>query len=257
LSSYLDHLRIYAKPSTFVWASHQARLAPLAAADVDQFINDRLASGVTRETINGTLRYIRAEANFCGAPIPKLKLLKTTRRLPTILSASNVHDLINESSGYVQLAILLAARAGLRLSEIEHLRGCDVTGGTISVVAHDGWSPKSHAEREIPTHRSLVGPLRLLRIAPRGAATPFPIARLGASKGLAKGVKAAFDAVGLGGFRRGGLHALRRTWASQMLAAGADIETVRELGGWADLEVVLRYVASTTPRKVDAITRLE
>ncbi len=46
---------------------------------------------------------------------------------------------------------------------------------------------------------------------------------------------------------------LRRTFASELLGRGADIETVRELGGWADLVTVQRYLASTSERKRSAV----
>ncbi len=53
-----------------------------------------------------------------------------------------------------------------------------------------------------------------------------------------------------------GLHMLRRSFASHALAAGADVETVRVLGGWASLAVVQRYVASSTDLKRAAVERL-
>jgi len=56
---------------------------------------------------------------------------------------------------------------------------------------------------------------------------------------------------------RAGLHMLRRSFASHVLARQADIETVRELGGWSDLSVVQRYVASTEELKRKAVEGLD
>ncbi len=36
-------------------------------------------------------------------------------------------------------------------------------------------------------------------------------------------------------------HALRHTFASRLVAAGVDLRTVQELGGWRTLSMVQRY----------------
>jgi site-specific recombinase XerD len=70
-------------------------------------------------------------------------------------------------------------------------------------------------------------------------------------------VREAFVVAGLwDADRKCGLHMLRRTFASRLLGSGVDIETVRELGGWADLTTVQRYVASTDDRKRAAVEKL-
>ena len=55
---------------------------------------------------------------------------------------------------------------------------------------------------------------------------------------------------------RPGLHALRRTWASQLLKLGADVETVKELGGWSSLAVMEHYLRSDEETKRRAIELL-
>lgn len=49
------------------------------------------------------------------------------------------------------------------------------------------------------------------------------------------------------GQKDGGLtfHCLRHTGASRMLGRGVDIDTVRRIGGWADLDVLRRYLHPT------------
>lgn len=61
------------------------------------------------------------------------------------------------------------------------------------------------------------------------------------------------------GQKEGGLtfHALRHTGASRMLERGTDIETVRRLGGWTDLDVLKRYLHPTddaSRRAVEAVS---
>lgn len=48
-------------------------------------------------------------------------------------------------------------------------------------------------------------------------------------------------------------HCLRHTGASRMLAAGADVKTVMEIGGWKNLAVMNRYLHPTEDRKLAAV----
>lgn len=48
-------------------------------------------------------------------------------------------------------------------------------------------------------------------------------------------------------------HCLRHTGASRMLAAGVDVKTVAEIGGWKSLAVMNRYLHPTDDRKREAV----
>jgi len=41
---------------------------------------------------------------------------------------------------------------------------------------------------------------------------------------------------------RGDLHSFRRFFATQMMRAGVDADTVRQWGGWKSLETMMRYL---------------
>jgi integrase len=49
-----------------------------------------------------------------------------------------------------------------------------------------------------------------------------------------------------------GVHTCRHSWASRMIEAGADLVTLRDLGGWSDLSLVSRYSHFRPQRGVDA-----
>ncbi|MCZ6478883.1 MAG: site-specific integrase, partial [candidate division NC10 bacterium] len=51
-------------------------------------------------------------------------------------------------------------------------------------------------------------------------------------------------------------HCLRHTFASRLVMAGTDLETVRELGGWANLSMVQRYAHPSPQHKADAVERI-
>ena len=52
------------------------------------------------------------------------------------------------------------------------------------------------------------------------------------------------------------IHALRHTWASGMVEAGADLVLLQQLGGWSSLAMVSRYAHFRQERAVDATARM-
>jgi len=49
----------------------------------------------------------------------------------------------------------------------------------------------------------------------------------------------------------------RRTFAKELLGRGINVETVRQLGGWSDLSIVMRCVTNSEARKSRAIEALD
>lgn len=241
----------------------------LAPRDLDGFVEARLRE-VSAASVNGQLRHLRAAMNHAlehGAmrelPV-RVKLLKTTRRIPRILGLVELDRLLGCADRPYDLILLLAAKAGLRHQEILHLQVGDIDFGAweIHVSAKAGWSPKSHAERVVP----FGSKLRLALQAHIGqlwnGALPeawlFPGYEGRQRQSVTEPIRQAFRDAGLyKPSEKPGLHQLRRTWASSLLAKGADIETVRELGGWADLVTVQRYLSSSTDLKRRAIDSLD
>jgi len=234
-------------------------------------VKQRHAEGVSPETINGALRVLRAALRLAtepGAPLegrvpPRVKLLRVTRRIPSILEDQQLEALLEGAPAPFDLMLLLAARAGLRHQEILHLqvRDIDFRGGRVRVAAKPGWTPKSHEERAVPIGARLAGRLAL-HVESLGEPRPdswlFEGNEGGPRVNAAEPVREIFRQAGLyDGVDRPGLHMLRRTFASGLLVKGVDLNTVRELGGWKDLQTVQRYLASTDSLKRAAIQALE
>jgi integrase len=213
---------------------------------------------VSKGSINGELRTLKAalhravdNADLDRLPC-KIKLLKTGSKLPTVLDECQLRLLLKASPQlWLRTLLLLGAKAGLRHAEALWLRPCDIDADEIRVVSKAGWSPKSHHERRLPLRSpSLRAALDeyLPTVADRGWL--FPGYDGGPLAGAHKAVRAAFKTAGLyDRADRSGMHMLRRTWATALLGAGVDIETVRQLGGWRDIETVQRYVTSDAKRK--------
>ena len=283
IQRYLDRQQIHAKTSSFQSAESCCRrlkahfgkmdALKLKPRDLEAFIADRLKK-VSREGANRDLRYLKAllrqavdEQTIPTLPF-KIKLLKTTRKLPTILSTEELRHLLEKAGPDIRPILLTAAMTGLRNSELRSIwwEDIDFQNHTLAVRAKPelDFSPKSHAEREIPLNALVMETLQQQRsvLAHTGPQNlVFPRDHETGSRwddsGLCKAVKAVFKDAGLADTkRRPGLHLLRRTFASHALANGTDIETVRELGGWASLEVVQRYVRSSDGLKRAAVERL-
>jgi integrase/recombinase XerD len=274
LDAYLAHVRVRRKANTARSAEYHAKwlLSGLGAdtnvnelrpVTVDRFIDARRARGAPVSTVNAHLRILRAacrhavEAGLLTAA-PSVKLLRETRTLPTVLDAGELERLLAQAGPEVRLAVALAANAGLRHAEILHLRAEDVdlAQGLLYVRAKEwpgggAWSPKAHAERIVPLNTALRAALEL---APTKGWL-FPGREDGPRVGLYAEVREAFRAAGLYA-NRPGLHKLRRTFASRLLAGGADVNTVRELGGWADLVTTQRYLVSSDASKRRAVELL-
>jgi integrase len=97
---------------------------------------------------------------------------------------------------------------------------------------------------KVPVSRRLRAALdaHLATLEPKGAYL-FPalqVGSVGARRNLViRHFSDACDAAGVVGFT---FHGLRHTGASRMLAARVDIETVRRIGGWANYDVLRRYL---------------
>jgi integrase len=275
--TYLSRLRAHAKSTSAKQADVQAELlmrhfgrtfdvCGLRPSDLDGFIESRLET-VRKPTVNVALGVLRSAMRHGVAEgiLPRLPCrvtkLKEGKRLPRVLEPAQVRSLLAVAAPPFDAMIGLAAYAGLRHQEILHLqaRDVDLNGGLVKVTAKPGWSPKSHHEREVP----LSEPLRAL-LEPHVQAAPSPTSWLfPGNEGTARvhahePIRKAFQAAGLyDPEAKPGLHSLRRTWATALLGASVDIETVRQLGGWSDLVTVQRYVTSTDDRKRLAIAALE
>jgi len=163
---------------------------------------------------------------------------------------------------------LLAVRTGMRSGELRALRweDLDLRAGWVTVARRASWvaskrkwdigPPKSGSGRRIPladdAREALAAWPRTLGTdlvlpAPRGGFRPDWMAR--------NALRRAMRVAGVEGKARP--HDARHTWASHLLRAGVDVETVRRLGGWSSLTMVLRYVHTGEDAMVDAIRRLQ
>lgn len=152
------------------------------------------------------------------------------------------HALANSPPDW-QLAIALAAYAGLRAGEVCRLRREHVTETDITV-----WHGKGDRTLRIPTHPEIWR-----RVAPLPPGLVFPAPGGGQRRELTNAARKHFDALGMPDVH---LHRFRHWYACALLAGGADIVTVRDLMRHKSIQTTEMYLRIVNRQREIAITAL-
>jgi integrase len=196
------------------------------------------------------------------ATLPEFpKLPRPGRKLPDAPSTEEVRAMLTHATGWLRVAVALAAYAGLRMGEVRALevRDVDLDGARILVRrAYSGdevLSPKSTHERVVPIAAMLVDyvreamrdklPTALVVVNERGR-TPGRTLVLNRLKALQR----------KHGLRERSFHSLRHHFCSELVSAGVGAEAVRVLAGHASLTVTQQYVHASAGELRAAIAKL-
>ncbi len=159
------------------------------------------------------------------------------------------------SQGYVdhlQPMFLLAINTGLRRGELFQLQWPDVdlAGKTLTVR---GRITKSGQTRHVPVNEEAQQAIERWRINTNETGWVFPGKGGQQLTTIRTSWRSILKAAGISDFR---WHDLRHHFASQLVMAGVDLNTVRELLGHSDLEMTLRYAHLSPDHKAEAVGRL-
>jgi site-specific recombinase XerD len=160
--------------------------------------------------------------------------------------------------------VILAINTGLRWSEeaVLRWRDVDVLSGFLTVrLAKNGQA------RRVPLNRAARAALvdqdarrqrtndpeaLVFRVAYRTVSREF-VRAVGAAQTSLRAAGRHEEANRLDGVT---WHALRHTFASRLVAAGVDLRTVQELGGWRTLAMVQRYAHLAPGHLVAAVKKI-
>jgi integrase len=143
--------------------------------------------------------------------------------------------------------VLLALNTGMRRGELFNLKWEDVhfAGQILTVV---GETAKSGKTRHIPMNKEALSVLRDWHEQRKESELVFPSADGGRLDNIKTSWEGLIKAAQIKNFR---FHDLRHDFASKLVMAGVDLNTVRELLGHADIKMTLRY-AHLAPEKLAA-----
>ncbi|MEQ1724647.1 MAG: tyrosine recombinase XerC [Sphingopyxis sp.] len=237
-------------------------LSALTPADLRSFLSARRADGLTNASAARELSASRGFLTFvggAGARVPMVRGPRVKRGLPRPVSPDEAVDLAGEVADGARLpwvgardfaVLLLLYGAGLRISEALGLTG-EALGATdvLRVTGKRGKMravPLLGAVREAMAAYAQMCPYSLSRDEPlfRGARGGVLSAAL-----VRRAVQGARRRLGLND--RTTPHALRHSFATHLLAGGADLRALQELLGHASLSSTQVYTGVDTARLLD------
>jgi integrase len=141
---------------------------------------------------------------------------------------------------------LLALNTGLRRGEIVQLTWADIDLHAKRLTVRAGYA-KSGKARHIPLNSEVVALLKTVKKSNGGEGRLFSVL------GIGKAWERLMTAAKIEEFR---FHDLRHTFASKLVMAGVDLNTVRELLGHGDIKMTLRYAHLAPEHKAAAVELL-
>lgn len=223
------------------WIHHLIRERRLATSSINIAVNAvRFLYGVT----------LQREVQALLAGIPRMK--RNTRRAE-VYARSEIEAILTAPTQARDRAFLMTVYAsGLRLSEATHLQTKDIDRARMQLRVRNG---KGAKERVLPLSQRLLQELEGYWRTQRqgrpgwdslwlflGEEADQPINR-------STGQNIYYRAVRKSGVRRkGGIHLLRHSFATQLIESGVELTLVQRLLGHASLLTTARYLHVTAAR---------
>ncbi len=236
--------------------------------ELERYTAELRAEGLASATIarrtaaaRSFFRHLQLIGARADNPAAEIELPRRTRKLPRTLSAGEAERLIDAAAGTTPRALRnralveLLYGSGLRISEATGLEksGVDLDERVVRVIG------KGNKERVVPVGRQAVEALRryLSRGRPYLDRRHRPELFLNA-KGGALTRSGAFlilrDLAAKAGLEPGRVHPhlLRHSFATHLLEGGADLRSVQEMLGHADLSTTELYTHVSDRRRREA-----
>lgn len=257
----------------------------MGAAEVEGFLSHLAVEGqVAASTQNQALAALLfLYREVLDVKLPWLKDLQRAKRpvrLPVVLTANEVQDVLDQMRGRPQLMARLLYGSGLRLMECIRLRVKDIDFARHEILVRDGKGGKDRVtmlpDKVVPALEAQLSAVRELHEQDLDAGfgdvyLPYALARKYPNAGRELGWKYVFPARGYSTDPRSGAvrrhhmnakglqrafkqavrasgivkpatpHTLRHSFATHLLQAGHDIRTVQELLGHKDVSTTMIY----------------
>ena len=215
----------------------------------------RLQSPVRPATVNrelSLLKHMYTKAIEWGKckenPAKKVKKLKGEVKRVRFLMPDEVQTLLSNCADHLKPIVTVAVHTGMRKGEILSLKWEQVNFEQGIVTLHD---TKNNERRDIPMDETVKTALKEME---RKSEHVFCNEEGEGFVRLQSSFEGALEKCGIEDFR---FHDLRHTFASNLVMAGEDLNTVRELLGHKDLTMTLRYAHLSPNHKTRAVNVLD
>lgn len=244
----------------FIWKDN---IEDIALGKVESWRLAQKKKGVKSATVNRRITALRAVLNWgkrrgliLRNPIDLLERLRETDspdrvRFLSPEERSRLMTTLEEAHSLHRGAIIISLNTGIRQGALFDLQWTDIdfATGTITLRAE---SAKAEREQKIPMNEIVR---EVLSALPRLSKHVFPHTRTGEP---VPNYRTAWETIlkhaAIENFR---WHDMRHDFASRLVMAGVDLNTVRELLGHADLKMTLRYAHLAPDVKKRAVDLLE
>ena len=157
-----------------------------------------------------------------------------------------------EFTDHMRPMIILSINTGLRQSEVFSLKWENVNFER-ALLTIEGAYAKSGKTRHIPLNSEAKSVLKLWQEQSKNSDLVFPSTNDQPFNTVKTSWRRIRDAAKLKNFR---WHDMRHHFASRLVMAGVDLNTVRELLGHSDLAMTLRYAHLAPEHKANAVEKL-
>jgi integrase len=213
-----------------------------------------LDNAYAARTVRKTVKDLRAmltaahRLGYCGEPPSPASLPKVRKKPVEPLTQEQVAKVIEKSPDYWRPLFVLAATSGMRRGELLGVRvkDIDLDGGTVQVRQQvtdrtvKSYGKTSAAYRTISLPESTVTALKAHQPKPNSFGLMFPSTRgnvMHEGNFSRRVVRTTFDSAGIGA--GDGLHLLRHTYASVLIARGCSPKLVQTMLGHEDVSTTL------------------
>jgi len=223
----------------------------VTAATVSRYIDHLMKKRMAPKTVNCHLdgirqfyHYLREEEGLALAnPVKKNHHQKMSRPLPRYLRDEQVKILFSQLKELRDRAIfMLMLRCGLRVEEVAHLTLGAIDVKRRIILVEDG---KGGKDRVVYlSHDALEALSAYLRVRPAVRARRVFLVRKGLCTGQPisiRGIQKRMEHYAKKARLRASCHQLRHTMATQLLNADADLCTIQDLLGHANVKTTQRY----------------
>jgi integrase len=210
-----------------------------------KIVADKQSEGVKPSTVNRVMEVVRCILNKAHREwewidrVPPVQMLKEPTKRVRWITREEADKLVAELPSHLAVMAEFSLQTGLRRHNVTHLEWSQ-----LDLVKKRAWVHPDQAKAgkaiSVPLSDVAVDLIRQQLGKQTGKPSPYVFLYHGAPV-YQTSTKAWHDALISVGITKFRWHDLRHTWASWHVQRGTPLPVLKELGGWATYEMVLKY----------------